>query len=173
MKRVLLGTLSCLAVVVALLALASRWAALFWLLVLAICLYFLFGRKVELELRVGVGGDGVERRVYLALVWKRGAGAPESAEQCELAQLEVGGRCREAWVIAVGDVQLEIVLCLTLRGTVRELAAFMEALTSSGVVVGFGQARCDGNEREGTFRLSVRPSRGFRAAARRRVHFPS
>jgi hypothetical protein len=52
-------------------------------------------------------------------------------------------------VIAVGDVQLEIVLCLTLRGTVRELAAFMEALTSSGVVVGFGQARCDGNEREG------------------------
>jgi hypothetical protein len=51
-------------------------------------------------------------------------------------------------VIAVGDVQLEIVLCLTLRGTVRELAAFMEALTSSEVVVGFGQARRDGNEPE-------------------------
>jgi hypothetical protein len=52
-------------------------------------------------------------------------------------------------VIAVGDVQLEIVLCLTLRGTVRELAAFMDALTSSELVVGFGQARRDGEKREG------------------------
>jgi hypothetical protein len=52
-------------------------------------------------------------------------------------------------VIAVGDVQLEIVLCLTLRGTLRELAAFMEVLTSSEVVVGFGQADGDGNKREG------------------------
>ena len=52
-------------------------------------------------------------------------------------------------MIAVGDVQLEIVLCLTLRGTVRELAAFMEALTSSAVVVGFGQADGDGKKREG------------------------
>jgi hypothetical protein len=52
-------------------------------------------------------------------------------------------------VIAVGDVQLEIVLCLTLRGTVKELAAFMEALTSSAVVVGFGQADSDGKKREG------------------------
>ena len=53
-------------------------------------------------------------------------------------------------MIAVGDVQLEIVLCLTLRGTVRELAAFMEALTSSELVVGFGHTRRDGDEREGT-----------------------
>jgi hypothetical protein len=51
-------------------------------------------------------------------------------------------------VIAVGDVQLEIMLCLTLRGTVRELAAFMEALTSSELVVGFGHGRRDGDERE-------------------------
>jgi len=50
---------------------------------------------------------------------------------------------------AVGDVQLEIVLCLTLRGTVRELAAFMETLTSSGLVVGFGQAGRNGDEHEG------------------------
>ena len=90
MKRVLLGTLSCLVVVVALLVLASRWAPLFWLLVLALGLYLLFGRKLKLELRVGLGGDGVERRVYAALVWKRGAAAPESAEQCEPARLEVG-----------------------------------------------------------------------------------
>ena len=94
MKHVLLGTLSCLVVVVALLVLASGWAPLFWLLVLAICLYLLFGRKVELELRVGVGGDGVEKRVYAALVWKRGAAAPEGAEQCEPARLEVGGAGR-------------------------------------------------------------------------------
>ena len=94
MKRALLGTLSCLLIVVALLALASRWATVFWLLVLAVCLYLLVGRKVELELRVGVGGDGLERRVYAALVWKRGAAAPESAEQCEPAQLEVGAAGR-------------------------------------------------------------------------------
>ena len=50
---------------------------------------------------------------------------------------------------AVGDVQLEIVLCLTLRGTVRELAEFRETLTSSGLVVGFGQAGRDADEREG------------------------
>ena len=94
MKHVLLGTLSCLVVVVALLVLASRWAPLFWLLVLALGLYLLFGRKLELELRVGLGGDGVERRVYAALVWKRGAAAPEGAEQCEPARLEVGGAGR-------------------------------------------------------------------------------
>ncbi len=52
-------------------------------------------------------------------------------------------------MIAVGDVQLEIVLCLTLRGTVKELALFMEALSSSEVVVGFGQADGDGKKREG------------------------
>jgi hypothetical protein len=51
-------------------------------------------------------------------------------------------------VTAVGDVELEIVLCLTLRGTVRELVAFVEKLTSSGLVVGFGQAGRDGDERE-------------------------
>jgi hypothetical protein len=38
-------------------------------------------------------------------------------------------------VIAVGDVNLEIALRITLRGTVRELATFMETLTSSAVVV--------------------------------------
>ena len=94
MKLALLGTLSCLVIVVALLALASRWATVFWLLVLAICLYLLFGGKVELELRVGLGGGGLERRIYAALVWKRGAAAPESAQQCHSAQLEVGAAGR-------------------------------------------------------------------------------
>jgi hypothetical protein len=94
MKRVLVGTLSCLVVVIAVLALASRWAPLFWLLVLALGLYLLFGRKVEFEVRVGLAGDGMERRVYAALVWKRGAAAPESTEQCEPARLEVGAAGR-------------------------------------------------------------------------------
>jgi hypothetical protein len=94
MKHVLVGTLSCLVVVVALLVLASRWATLFWLLMLAICLYLLFGRKVELELRVGLGSDGVERRLYGALIWKRGAAAPESGDQWEPARVEVGAAGR-------------------------------------------------------------------------------
>jgi hypothetical protein len=94
MKRVLVGTLSCLVVGVAVLVLASRWAPLFWVLALALGLYLLFGRKAELEVRVGLGGDGVERRVYTALVWKRRAAAPQSAEQCEPARLEVGAAGR-------------------------------------------------------------------------------
>lgn len=89
MKRVVLGTLSYLVLVVALLALASRWTALFWLLLVALCLYLLFGRKVDLELRIGVGGDGVERRVYGALVWKRRPAAQDRLERCEPAHLEV------------------------------------------------------------------------------------
>ncbi len=52
-------------------------------------------------------------------------------------------------MIAVGDVRLAIALQITLRGTVRELAAFMETLNSSPVVVGIGgEMRCDGHESE-------------------------
>jgi hypothetical protein len=88
MKRVLLGTLSCLVLVVALLALAARWTTLFWLVLVALCLYLLFGRKVDLELRIGVAADGVERRVYGALVWKRGPAAQDRVQHCEPARLE-------------------------------------------------------------------------------------
>ncbi len=41
-------------------------------------------------------------------------------------------------MIAVGDVRLEIALRITLRGTVKELAAFMGTLNASPVVVGIG-----------------------------------
>ncbi len=41
-------------------------------------------------------------------------------------------------MIAVGDVRLEIALRITLRGTVKELAAFMETLNASSVVAGIG-----------------------------------
>jgi hypothetical protein len=88
-KRIVLGTFSCLVIVISLLALASRWPALFWVVVLSLSLYLLFGRNVEVELRFGVGG-GEERRVYVALVWKRRAGAVESAGAQELARLQVG-----------------------------------------------------------------------------------
>jgi hypothetical protein len=47
-------------------------------------------------------------------------------------------------VIAVGDVYLEIALRLTLKGTVRDLAAFMETLNSSSVVIGIsGEMRAE------------------------------
>jgi len=47
-------------------------------------------------------------------------------------------------VIAVGDVHLEIALRITLRGTVKQLAEFMETLNSSSVVVGIdGEIRAE------------------------------
>jgi len=49
-------------------------------------------------------------------------------------------------VIAVGDVHLEIALRMTLRGTVKELAAFMETLNSSSVVVEIGGEMRDDEE---------------------------
>lgn len=90
MKRALVGTLLCLLIVVALLTLASRSAALFWLLVISLCLYLLVGRKVDVEVQLGVGGCGEERRVYGALIWKRRAGMAESADTRASARLEVG-----------------------------------------------------------------------------------
>ena len=94
MRRIVLGIFSCLVIVISLLALASRWPALFWLVVLSVGLYLLFGRKVEVELRFGVGG-GEERRVYGALIWKRRAGAVESVGAQEIARLQVGPAGRD------------------------------------------------------------------------------
>ena len=92
MKRVLLGTLACLVILIALAALASRWAALFWLLVLSVSLYLLLGRRVEF--RLGIGG-GEERRVYGALIWKHRSGVTNSADAHDSAELEVGTVGRE------------------------------------------------------------------------------
>ena len=94
MKRIVLGSFLCLVIVISLLALASRWAGLFWLVVLSIGLYSLFGRKVDVELRFGVGG-GEERRVYGALVWRRQAGAVEGVAAQEIARLQVGPAGRD------------------------------------------------------------------------------
>ena len=60
-------------------------------------------------------------------------------------------------MIAVGDVHLEIALRINLRGTVKELAAFMERLTSSEVVVGIaGEVRSDGDGSEKASELCER-----------------
>ena len=54
----------------------------------------------------------------------------------------------------MGDVQLEIALCLTLRGTVREIATFMEGLSSSELVVRFARTDGNGEKHEGTTNLA-------------------
>jgi hypothetical protein len=60
-------------------------------------------------------------------------------------------------VIAVGDVHLEIALRIALKGTVRELAAFMETLTASAIVVGVtGEIRSDGERCEEASELCER-----------------
>ncbi len=94
MKRVVVGTLLCLLILVALLALASRWPAVFWLLALSVSLYLLFGRKVEVEFRFGIRGVE-EKRIYGALVWKRRTGVAESSEKHESAQLQVAAAGRD------------------------------------------------------------------------------
>lgn len=94
MKRVFLGTLLCLLILIAVLALASRWPALFWLVALSVSLYLLFGRKVEVEFRLGIHGVE-EKRIYGALVWKRRTGVAESSEKHELARLQVAAAGRD------------------------------------------------------------------------------
>ena len=94
MKRVVVGTLLCLLILVALLALASRWPALFWLLGLSVSLYLLIGRRVEVEFRLGING-AEERQIYGALVWKRPTGVAESSEKHESARLQVADAGRD------------------------------------------------------------------------------
>jgi hypothetical protein len=66
-KRILLATFACLVICLAFAMLAARWLALFWLMVVSLGLYLLFGRKANVEFRVGLGGTE-ERRLYGALV---------------------------------------------------------------------------------------------------------
>lgn len=64
-------------------------------------------------------------------------------------------------MIAVGDVRIEITLRIHLRGTVKELAAFMEMLNSSAVVVGMGgEMRCDSEKCEKAQELCERQGVG-------------
>ena len=93
MKRALPGTLLCLEILVAFMALGLRWPDLFWLLVVSLCLYLLFGRRAEVEARLGIsGGEG--RRVYGALVWRRRAGVAEDVGTDESSGLEMAAARR-------------------------------------------------------------------------------
>ena len=51
-------------------------------------------------------------------------------------------------MIAVGDLPLEITFRVTLRGRVRDLAVFLDALSSSEAVVFLAKERRDENEHE-------------------------
>lgn len=75
MKRFVVGTVLWLAIVAAVTVVGLRWPVVFWLLVLSACLYLVFGRRADIELRMGVGHCERERRLYAAVVWKRPAKA--------------------------------------------------------------------------------------------------
>lgn len=71
MRKALLGTLLCLAILIVAFFVAVRWPALFWLTVLAGLLYLAFGRRAEVEFRAGLGRCRRERQLYIAVAWKR------------------------------------------------------------------------------------------------------
>ena len=72
-------------------------------------------------------------------------------------------------MIAVGDINLEIELQITLRGSVRELAAFMETFASSPVVVEIaGEVRSDNEGHAETAELCERLGFGNGVCTRRK-----
>ena len=72
-------------------------------------------------------------------------------------------------MIAVGDINLEIELQITLRGSVRELAAFMETFASSPVVVEIaGEVRSDNEGYAETAELCERLGFGNGGCTRRK-----
>jgi len=72
-------------------------------------------------------------------------------------------------VIAVGDINLVVELQITLRGSVRELAAFMETFSSSPVVAEIaGEVRSDNEGYAGTAELCERLGFGNGGCTRRK-----
>ena len=72
-------------------------------------------------------------------------------------------------MIAVGDINLEIELQITLRGSVRELAAFMETFSSSPVAVEIaGEVRSENEGCAETAELCERLGFGNGGCARRK-----
>lgn len=81
MKRFVIGSALWLAIVAAVWVIVPRWPVVFWLVMLSACLYLVFGRRAEVELRMGVGDGEHERRLYAAVVWRRpGKGKSEVAD---------------------------------------------------------------------------------------------
>ena len=89
MKRFLLGTFACLAIGLAFVVLDARWPALFWMMVVSMGLFLLFGRKADVEFRIGLGG-GEERCLYGALVWRYRDRLQETADEAESDKHEAG-----------------------------------------------------------------------------------
>lgn len=58
-------------------------------MVVSLGLYLLFGRKADVEFRVGVGGTD-ERRLYGALVWKSRDRVQERTDEAEPDEYEAG-----------------------------------------------------------------------------------
>lgn len=71
MKKLLISTLLWLVVVAIAAVIVLRWPVVFWLLALSVGLYLIFGRRAEIEFRVGVGTQRTERRLYAAINWQR------------------------------------------------------------------------------------------------------
>ncbi len=74
--------------------LAARWPALFWVLIVGVGFYVLFGRKADVEFRIGLGG-AEERRLYGALVWRHRDRVLESANGQESDEYETGADGRD------------------------------------------------------------------------------
>ena len=89
MKRFLLGAFVSLVIATGFAVLAARWPALFWVLVVGMGFYVLFGRKADVEFRIGVGG-AEERRLYGTLVWKHRDRLQERADKAEPDEYEAG-----------------------------------------------------------------------------------
>jgi hypothetical protein len=94
MKRFFLGTFVSIVAVMGFAMLAARWPAIFWLPVVSVTLYLLFGRRADVEFRIGVGGAD-ERQLYGAVVWKRRDRVPERAEGQESGESEASVSGRE------------------------------------------------------------------------------
>jgi hypothetical protein len=92
MKRFVVGTALWVAIVAAVAVVALHWPVVFWLLMLSACLYLVFGRGANIELRMGVGNGKRERRLYAAVVWRQSAKAKSEVTDPKLDGMKVEDR---------------------------------------------------------------------------------
>lgn len=89
MRRFVLGVFVSLVIAAGFALMAARWPALFWVLMVGMGFYVLFGRKADVEFRIGIGA-AEERRLYVALVWRHRDRVLESAEGPGADETEAG-----------------------------------------------------------------------------------
>jgi hypothetical protein len=94
MKRFVVGTALWLAIVAAVAVIALDWPIVFWLVALSACLYLVLGHRADIELCMDVGRGEGDRRLYAAVVWKRGAKVKSEAavEDSEFDAVKVEDR---------------------------------------------------------------------------------